>query len=116
MLLKFFRRIYFWIISLRKSSVHYIGGNESLPKPLTREEEREMLLAFMDGDEYARDVLIVITVDGKTFPAPFTIEAVGDPEVLLASVNLGGGVVDQLTSDNIIVTVEEKGRITMPAM
>jgi uncharacterized protein YlxW (UPF0749 family) len=58
----------------------------------------------------------VITVDGKTFPAPFIIEAVGDPSVLLASVNLGGGVVDQLTSDNIVVTVEEKGRITMPAL
>ncbi|MEI4771149.1 DUF881 domain-containing protein [Psychrobacillus sp. FJAT-51614] len=58
----------------------------------------------------------VITVDGKTFPAPFKIEAVGDPEVLLASVKLGGGVVDQLTSDNIIVTVEEKGKISMPAL
>lgn len=58
----------------------------------------------------------VITVDGKTFPAPFTIEAVGDPSVLLASVNLGGGVVDQLTSDNIVVTVEEKSKIMMPAL
>ncbi|TQR16476.1 DUF881 domain-containing protein [Psychrobacillus vulpis] len=58
----------------------------------------------------------VITVDGKTFPAPFVIEAVGDPAVLLASVNLGGGVVDQLASDNIVVTVEEKGKITMPAL
>ncbi|SER58144.1 DUF881 domain-containing protein [Psychrobacillus sp. OK032] len=58
----------------------------------------------------------VITIDGKTFPAPFTIEAVGDPAVLLASVHLGGGVLDQLTSDNIVVTVEEKGNITMPAL
>lgn len=58
----------------------------------------------------------VITVDGKTFPAPFTIEAVGDPAVLLASVNLGGGIVDQLTSDNIVVTVEEKSKISMPAL
>ena len=58
----------------------------------------------------------VITVDGKIFPAPFTIEAVGDPSVLLASVNLGGGIVDQLTSDNIVVTVEEKSKIMMPAL
>ncbi len=58
----------------------------------------------------------VITVDGKTFPAPFTVEAVGDPSVLLASVNLGGGVVDQLTSDNIVITVEEKSKIMMPAL
>lgn len=58
----------------------------------------------------------VITVDGKTFPAPFTIEAVGDPSVLLASINLGGGVLDQLINDNIVVTVEEKGKIMMPAL
>ncbi|MDI2589372.1 RNA polymerase sporulation sigma factor SigE [Psychrobacillus sp. NEAU-3TGS] len=58
MLLRLLRRLYYWIISFRRSGVHYIGGNESLPKPLTREEEREMLLAFMEGDEHARDVLI----------------------------------------------------------
>ena len=58
----------------------------------------------------------VITVDGRAFPAPFVIEVVGDPKVLLASVNLGGGVVDQLTSDNIVVTVEEKSKIVMPAL
>lgn len=67
-------------------------------------------------NSYIRCTGPVITVDGKTFPAPFTIEAVGDPSVLLASVNLGGGVLDQLTSDNIIVTVEEKERVTMPAL
>ncbi len=58
----------------------------------------------------------VITVDGKKFPAPFTIEAVGDPSVLLAAVNLGGGVVSQLTNDNIVVTVEEMSKVTMPAL
>lgn len=58
----------------------------------------------------------VITVDGRAFPAPFIVEAVGDPKVLLASVNLGGGVVDQLTNDNIVVTVEEKSNIMMPAL
>lgn len=58
----------------------------------------------------------VITVDGKKFPAPFTIEAVGDPSVLLPAINLGGGVVSQLANDNIVVTVEEKSNITMPAL
>ena len=51
MLMKLLRRFYYWVLSFRRKSVHYIGGNESLPKPLSREEEREMLLAFMDGDE-----------------------------------------------------------------
>ncbi len=54
----FIRRIYYWILSLRRKPVHYIGGSESLPKPLTREEERDMLISFMNGDEHARDVLI----------------------------------------------------------
>lgn len=70
----------------------------------------------LHANSYIRCTGPVITVDGKTFPAPFIIEAVGDPSVLLASVNLGGGVIDQLTSDNIVVTVEEKGRIVMPAL
>lgn len=58
MLLNLLRRVYYWILSFRRKGVHYIGGNESLPKPLSREEEREMLLSFMEGNEYARDVLI----------------------------------------------------------
>ncbi|MEK4485031.1 RNA polymerase sporulation sigma factor SigE [Psychrobacillus sp. FSL H8-0484] len=58
MLLNLLRRVYFWFLSLRRKGVHYIGGNESLPKPLSREEEREMLLSFMEGNEHARDVLI----------------------------------------------------------
>lgn len=58
MLMKWLRKLYYWVLSFRRKSVHYIGGNESLPKPLSREEEREMLLAFMDGDDHARDVLI----------------------------------------------------------
>lgn len=70
----------------------------------------------LHANSYIRCTGPVITVDGKTFPAPFTIEAVGDPKVLMASVNLGGGIVDQLTSDNIVVVVEEKGEIQMPAL
>ena len=70
----------------------------------------------LHANSYIRCTGPVITVDGETFPAPFTIEAIGDPSVLLASVNLGGGVVDQLTSDNIVVTVEEQGKITMAAL
>jgi len=58
MIMPFIRRIYYWILSLRRKPVHYIGGSESLPKPLTREEERDMLISFMNGDEHARDVLI----------------------------------------------------------
>jgi len=58
----------------------------------------------------------VITIDGQPFPAPFTIEAVGDPSVLVPSLQLAGGVLDQLVNDNIVVTVEETPKITMPAL
>ncbi len=41
-----------------KKGTYYIGGHESLPKPLTREEEAEAIRAFMEGDMNARDTLI----------------------------------------------------------
>jgi RNA polymerase sporulation-specific sigma factor len=42
----------------RKNGAYYIGGHESLPKPLTREEEAITIKAFMEGDMNARDRLI----------------------------------------------------------
>ncbi|KOY82587.1 DUF881 domain-containing protein [Lysinibacillus macroides] len=56
----------------------------------------------------------VITIDGTQHPAPFVIEAIGDAKTLLASLNLNGGVVDQLLNDNIVVSLEESQKLTMP--
>lgn len=56
----------------------------------------------------------VITIDGKQHPAPFVIEAIGDSTTLRASLNLSGGVVDQLLNDNIVVSLEENQKLTMP--
>jgi uncharacterized protein YlxW (UPF0749 family) len=58
----------------------------------------------------------VITVDGNQFPAPFTIEAIGDPFVLSSSLKLSGGVLDQLVNDNIVVTLNEGNIVSMPAL
>lgn len=58
----------------------------------------------------------VITVDGKQYPAPFVIEAVGNPDVLLSAIKITGGVLDQLLNDNIIVTLEEEQKLTMSAI
>ncbi|WP_307342196.1 DUF881 domain-containing protein [Metabacillus malikii] len=55
----------------------------------------------------------VITVDGRQFPAPFIISAIGDPSVLIPAMNIAGGVIDQLTYENIVVTVEEKEEVRM---
>jgi uncharacterized protein YlxW (UPF0749 family) len=58
----------------------------------------------------------VISVDGNQYPAPFTISAIGDPNVLNAALNISGGVVDQLVSENINVKVEKKQLLTMEAV
>lgn len=55
----------------------------------------------------------VITVDGKQFPAPFVISAIGEPSVLIPALNIAGGILDQLAYDNIVVTVEKKEEIKM---
>lgn len=58
----------------------------------------------------------VITVDGRQFPAPFIIEAVGNQDVLIASLELAGGVFDQLLNDRINVTLEKRSDIQMPSV
>ena len=57
----------------------------------------------------------VITVDGVQYPAPFTIAAIGNADVLASSMKLAGGVMDQLINDNVVVTLDEGQIISMPA-
>lgn len=49
--LAFLRRV------LRKNEVYYIGGADTLPRPLTPEEESEAL-AHLEDDPHARDLLV----------------------------------------------------------
>ncbi len=58
----------------------------------------------------------VITVDGRTFPAPFVIEAIGDMNVLSSALHLKGGVIDSLIRDNIVVTTEQSKEIHLSAL
>ena len=58
----------------------------------------------------------VITVDGNQYPAPFVIEAVGEQASLMAALEMAGGAVDQLLSDNVVVTLEKKERVLMPSI
>jgi uncharacterized protein YlxW (UPF0749 family) len=55
----------------------------------------------------------VIEIDGVQHPAPFVISAIGDSDVLLSSLNLTGGIKDQLVNDNITVTIAKKESITL---
>lgn len=55
----------------------------------------------------------VITIDGQQYPAPFVIEAVGEQESLIASLELTGGVFDQLLNEQVVVTIEQSNLIEM---
>lgn len=57
----------------------------------------------------------VITVDGNQFPAPFVIEAIGNQNTLLSSLELDGGVVEQLLADHIVVSLEKVANVKMSA-
>ncbi len=58
----------------------------------------------------------VVTVDGNQYPAPFTISAIGDPDVLIPALNIIGGVNDQLVQDNIVVTIEKSEIMMEPLL
>lgn len=70
----------------------------------------------ISSNSYIKCTGPVIKIDGRTFPAPFVIEAVGDTEILSASLNLGGGVIDGLLHDNIVVSLEQLKEIRLPAL
>lgn len=59
----FFKMKFFWyklLIKLRLKSdeIHYIGGSEALPPPLSKEEEEVLIHKLPNGDETARTILI----------------------------------------------------------
>lgn len=70
----------------------------------------------LKSNSYIRCNGPVITIDGTHYPAPFVIEAVGDSKTLVSSLKIDGGVFDQLLSDNIVVTIEEKNLIQMDSI
>lgn len=74
----------------------------------------------VNGQRFMKDSYIactgpVITVDGIQHPAPFVISAIGDAEVLLSSLNLTWGIVDQLVNENVEVELSTDNQIEMNA-
>lgn len=56
---KLFRRLLAWLHSLRRrDKIMYIGGRDTLPPPLPREEETEVIARLEQGDPQARQTLI----------------------------------------------------------
>lgn len=58
----------------------------------------------------------VITIDGKQYPAPFIVEAVGNKDTLVQAIEITGGVVDQLLNDQIKLTIEKRDHITLKSI
>ena len=56
-----------------------------------------------------------VRVNGVAVGSPFIVEAIGDPGALSAALRLPNGIVDELQSVNIKVTVETADRIVVPA-
>lgn len=57
-LMMFFINLVERIFKRKKKYVNYIRGNETLPEPLSKEEEFRVLTNFQAGDELARQTLI----------------------------------------------------------
>nr|WGD76907.1 DUF881 domain-containing protein [Bacillus subtilis] len=64
-------------------------------------------------DSYIKCNGPVVTVDGVQDPAPFTVSAIGDPDVLSPSLNIAGGLIDQLSMDHISVSAEKEKNVQM---
>ncbi|GGH74531.1 uncharacterized protein YlxW (UPF0749 family) [Pullulanibacillus pueri] len=55
----------------------------------------------------------VVKIDGQKHTVPFIVEAIGDPHLLLSSLNMSGGTVDLLMNRGIKVSTEKKSDITL---
>ena len=53
---EWFRRLWTWLIPAEK--IMYIGGSDTLPVPLSRQEEGELIARLGEGDQRARAELI----------------------------------------------------------
>jgi RNA polymerase sporulation-specific sigma factor len=47
-----------WLRRFARGGVHYIGGSDTLPPPLTRDEENDCMSRLNAGDASMRDILI----------------------------------------------------------
>ena len=64
----------------KKNKVFYIGGNDTLPPPLSAEEEHKAILGFMAGSKIDRDLLIehnlrLVVYIAKKFESAGVIES-----------------------------------------
>lgn len=63
------------LMFLSDNQVFYINGSETLPPPLCKEEEQEIMQKILDGDNSAREILIIhnlrlVVYIAKKFESP----------------------------------------------
>ena len=56
---KMLLKIRLFISKITGTDIHYVNGPETLPEPLTKKQENDLLLRLEDGDESVREKLIV---------------------------------------------------------
>lgn len=57
----------------------------------------------------------VIQINGINFSSPYEITAIGEPNTLRGSLRLRGGIVNEMQSAKIEVTIEEHDEVVIPA-
>jgi len=57
-----------------------------------------------------------VSIDGQVLEAPFTIDAIGDPDSLTTALRFPGGFVDDLELDEGKVTIEQKQKIEITVL
>ena len=57
----------------------------------------------------------LIQINGINLAAPFTISAIGNPDLLSSSLNLRGGIISEIKSAQIEVTIEKQDELVLPA-
>ncbi|WP_226578503.1 DUF881 domain-containing protein [Halobacillus litoralis] len=117
-------------VEVTLSDAAYIPENDQVNQYIVHESHihkvlNELLSAgakaiSINGQRYMKDSYIactgpVITLDGVQHPAPFIISAIGDSDVLFSSMNLTGGVVDQLVNENVEVEFSKETQVEMKA-
>jgi len=55
-----------------------------------------------------------VVINNEKLTAPFTIKAIGDPQVLEAALNMPGGILDQLRRYGLIATIEKDWNLLLP--
>lgn len=72
-----FKKLVLLLKGLFKENCHYINGPETLPPPLTKEEEMAVIARIVNGEEEQREQLIVhnlrlVVYIAKKFEGPFS--------------------------------------------